>query len=233
MTALVSPPHTPWLLALTLSLQGAAYASPASWASMASLPSSSSGPPATAVSTPTVPAPAATSIFAGGSFWCLEAAFEALPGVDSVISGYTGGQGPNPDFESVSSGNSAYVQAVKVFYRPKRVGYAELLDVYWRHIDPTRADGQFSDQGPQYRTIIFYLDDAQKAAAMASRKRLEKSKRFSKPLLTEIAPMTVFYRAEPEHQDYYKKSGGRYRAYLRFSGREAFFKKAWAAKPGK
>ncbi|MDQ3002589.1 MAG: peptide-methionine (S)-S-oxide reductase MsrA [Fibrobacterota bacterium] len=172
----------------------------------------------------------ATALFAGGSFWCLEPAFEGLPGVDSVVSGYTGGQGPNPDFESVSSGNSAYVQAVRVTYHPKRVPYAKLLDVYWKNIDPTRADGQFSDEGPQYRPILFHLDEDQKSGAEASLKRLRKSKRFSKPILTEIVPATVFYPAEPEHQDYFRKNAARFKSYVKLSGREAYLRKVWGAK---
>lgn len=172
----------------------------------------------------------ATALFAGGSFWCLEPAFEGIPGVDSVVSGYTGGQGPNPDFESVSSGNSAYVQAVRVTYHPKRVPYAKLLDAYWKNIDPTRADGQFSDDGRQYRPIIFHFDEAQKTGAEASLKRLRKSKRFSKPILTEIVPASVFYAAEPEHQDYYRKHAARYKTYVKFSGRDAFLRKVWGAK---
>lgn len=176
-----------------------------------------------------------TAIFAGGSFWCLERAFELLQGVDSATAGYigaqagaqTGGQGPHPDFESVSKGNSSYVQAVRVVFRPARIGYGKLVDAFWKNIDPTRADGQFSDQGAHFRTAIFYLDAGQKTAAESSRKRLIRSKRFSKPIVTEIIPATVFYAAEPGHQDYYKRSAPRYRAYVKLSGREAFLRKAW------
>lgn len=168
-----------------------------------------------------------TAIFAGGSFWCLEQAFERLPGVDSATAGYTGGQGPNPNFESVSEGNSSYVQAVRVVFRPTRIGYGKLVDAFWKNIDPTRADGQFSDEGAHFRTAIYYLDEAQKTAAESSRKRLVRSKRFAKPIVTEIIPATVFYAAEPVHQDYYKRSAPRYRAYLKLSGREAFLRKAW------
>lgn len=172
-----------------------------------------------------------TAIFAGGSFWCLEQAFELLPGVDSATAGYTGGQaggqGPNPNFESVSQGNSSYVQAVRVVFRPARIGYGKLVDAFWKNIDPTRADGQFSDEGAHFRTAVFYLDEAQKAAAESSRKRLARSKRFTKPIVTEIIPATVFYAAESRHQDYYKRSAPHYRAYLKLSGREAFLRKAW------
>lgn len=168
-----------------------------------------------------------TAIFAGGSFWCLEQAFESLPGVDSVTSGYTGGHGPHPDFESVSEGNSSYVEAVRVVFRPKRIGYGELVDAFWKNIDPTRDDGQFTDSGPQYRTLIFYRDETQRTAAEASRKRLDKSKRFSKPIVTGMVPATAFHAAEPEHQDYYKRNAPRYRVYYRLSGREAFMRKVW------
>jgi peptide methionine sulfoxide reductase msrA/msrB len=171
-----------------------------------------------------------TAIFAGGSFWCLEQAFERLPGVDSATAGYTGGQGPNPNFESVSEGNSSYVQAVRVVFRPGRITYGKLVEAFWKNIDPTRADGQFTDEGAHFKTVIFYLDDSQKSAAEASRKRLDKSKRFTKPIVTEIVPATVFYAAEPEHQDYYKRSAPHYRAYLKMSGREAFLRKAWGSK---
>lgn len=221
----LNPLWPPALLLLSLLAAPFAHGAGASGAA--------SGPKPAAAS-PSHPDPAdtlATAVFAGGSFWCLEPVFEKLPGVDSAQAGYTGGQGPNPNFESVSSGNSAYVEAVKVFYRPKRIKYAKLLDAYWRNIDPTRADGQFSDAGAQFRTAIFFRDSSEQAQAEASRKRLGKSKRFAKPVVTEISPLTVFYPAEAEHQDYYKKSAGRYMAYLKFSGREAFLKKAWGAKP--
>jgi peptide methionine sulfoxide reductase msrA/msrB len=174
-----------------------------------------------------------SSVFAGGSFWCMEAAFEAVPGVDSAVAGYAGGEGPDPGFDAVASGTSGFVEAVKVYYRPKRVSYSELLDAYWKNVDPTRADGQFSDAGPQYRTVIYYKDDTERAAAAASRKRLQASERFAKPLATEIAPLIAFHRAEAGHQNYYKKNPARYKAYMRFSGREAFLKKVWGAPSAK
>jgi peptide methionine sulfoxide reductase msrA/msrB len=183
---------------------------------------------------PSKPVPdSSASVFAGGSFWCMEAALEAVPGVDSAVAGYAGGEGPDPGFDAVASGTTGFVEAVKVYYRPGRISYSKLLDVFWKNIDPTRADGQFSDVGAQYRTVLFYKDDSEKAAASASRRKLEASKRFSKPLVTEIAPLVAFHRAEAGHQDYYKKNPARYKAYVRFSGREAFFKKAWGASSGK
>jgi methionine-S-sulfoxide reductase len=199
---------------------------------LAAVSPASSAPPKAADSPASSPAADSTdtAFFAGGSFWCLEAAFEGLPGVDSATAGYTGGQGPNPNFESVTSGNSSYVEAVRVLFRPKRIGYAKLLDAYWRNVDPTRADGQFSDAGVQFRPIVFYRNAPQQAAAEVSRAKLAKSGRFPKPILAEIAPATVFYPAEPEHQDYHKRKAPHYRAYVKFSGREAFLKKVWGAK---
>lgn len=180
-----------------------------------------------------------SAVFAGGAFWCLEAAFEAVPGVDSVEAGYTGGTGSAPTFDALSSGDSVWVQAVRVHYRPSRVGYKKLLDTFWRNIDPTRADGQFTDEGAQYRTVVFFGDESQRKVAEAVRDKLAKSKRFAKPIVTEVLKEGEFFRAEAEHQDYAKRNGPRYRAYYQFSGRDGFFRKAWGkakaggnAKPG-
>ncbi len=174
-----------------------------------------------------------TAVFAGGSFWCLEPVFASLPGVDSVTSGYTGGtdgNGSRPDFETVAAGNTGFVEAVRGVYRPKRIAYAKLLDAYWRNIDPTRADGQFTDLGAQFRPVVFYQDDLQSQAAEASRKRLEKSKRFTKPIVAAIEPTSPFFPAEAEHQHFYRRNAPRYQTYLRFSGREAFLRRAWGTK---
>jgi methionine-S-sulfoxide reductase len=171
----------------------------------------------------------AEAVFAGGSFWCLEPVFESLPGVDSAESGYAGSAGPAPTFEQVTSGTTGWLEAVRVHYHPDRISYAQLLDAYWRHIDPTRADGQFTDDGPPFRTVIFYADAAEAKAAEESKRKLERSRRFPKPIVTEIRPAGGFHRAEAEHQDYAKRNAARYRAYYRFSGREAFFAKAWGA----
>lgn len=172
------------------------------------------------------------AIFAGGSFWCLEAAFEKIPGVVAAVSGYTGGQQPNPTYDQVSEGKTGHVEAVEVRYNSKTVGYAKLLDAFWRNIDPTRADGQFSDAGPQFRTVVYYRDESQKRLALASKRRLDASRRFRKPVVTEIAAAAAFFPAEEIHQDYYKRNPDRYEAYLRFSGREKFFLKAWGSPAG-
>ena len=169
----------------------------------------------------------ASAVFAGGAFWCLEAAFEAVPGVDSVEAGYTGGTAPAPSFDALSSKDSVWVQAVKVHYRPSKVAYRKLLDTFWRNIDPTRGDGQFTDDGLQYRTAVFFADESERKAAEGARDRLGKSKRFAKPVVTEVKAAGEFFRAEAEHQDYAKKNGPRYRAYYSFSGRDGFFRKAW------
>jgi peptide methionine sulfoxide reductase msrA/msrB len=168
------------------------------------------------------------AIFAGGCFWCMEPPFEKLEGVVDVVSGYTGGQKENPTYEEVSSGATGHVEAVEITYDPAKVSYEQLLDVFWRQIDPTDAGGQFVDRGSQYRPAIFYLDEAQEAAAVKSRKRLEDSGRFQKPIATEILPASRFYRAEDYHQDYHRKNPIRYKFYRYASGRDQFLRKAWA-----
>jgi peptide methionine sulfoxide reductase msrA/msrB len=170
--------------------------------------------------------------FAGGCFWCTEADFEKLPGVVKVLSGYAGGTKENPTYKEVSSGGTGYVEAVQVYYDPPRLTYKELLDYFWKHIDPTDAGGQFVDRGAQYRSVIFYHDDEQKQLAEQSKEALGKSGRFDKPIITEIVKFTTFYKAEEYHQDYYKKSLLRYKSYRSGSGRDQFLKKAWGEEEG-
>ncbi len=171
-----------------------------------------------------------TATFAGGCFWCVEADFEKVDGVVEVVSGYTGGHKENPTYAEVSFGGTGHVEAVQVFYDPSKVSYAELLDVFWRHVDPTDPDGQFVDRGAQYRTAIFYHDEEQKRLAEESKQRLEKSGRFDKPIVTEILKLTKFYKAEDYHQDYYKTHSIRYKFYRFNSGRDQFLKKLWSKK---
>jgi peptide methionine sulfoxide reductase msrA/msrB len=166
--------------------------------------------------------------FAGGCFWCVEADFEKVDGVVEAISGYSGGKEENPTYEAVSSGRTGHTEAVQVVYDPQKVSYSELLDVFWRHSDPTDPNGQFVDRGSQYRPAIFYHDDEQKRLALASKEALEKSGRFDRPIATEISPLTEFYSAEEYHQDYYKKSKLRYKLYRSGSGRDQFIEKTWA-----
>jgi peptide methionine sulfoxide reductase msrA/msrB len=167
--------------------------------------------------------------FAGGCFWCVEADFEKIEGVVEVLSGYTGGHKENPTYEEVSAGTTGHVEAVQVVYDPGKVTYGELLDIFWRHIDPTDPGGQFVDKGPQYRSAIFYHDEEQKKLAEASRSGLENSGRFERPIVTELIPFTKFYLAEDYHQDYYRKNPLRYGYYRLNSGRDNFLKMAWSS----
>lgn len=165
--------------------------------------------------------------FAGGCFWCVESDFEKVDGVVEVLSGYTGGDLENPTYEQVSSGSTDHLEAVQVVYDPGKISYTELLDVFWRHVDPTDAGGQFVDRGPQYRTAIFYETEAERQQAEASRAALDRSGRFARPLVTEIRRLDRFYAAEAYHQDYYKKNPGRYGCYRSGSGRDQFIRKVW------
>ena len=168
-----------------------------------------------------------TATFAGGCFWCVEADFEKVNGVVEAISGYTGGHKENPTYEEVSSGKTGHVEAVQVVYDPSKVSYEQLLDHFWKHIDPTDAGGQFVDRGEQYRSIIFYNDESQRIAAEDSKRSLENSGSLNKPVATEILPVTKFYRAEEYHQQYSKKNPLRYRYYRYLSGRDQFIAKTW------
>jgi methionine-S-sulfoxide reductase len=170
----------------------------------------------------------ATATFAGGCFWCMEPPFEKLDGVVSVESGYTGGKRPNPTYEEVSAGGTGHLEVVRVTYDPKKLNYEQLLDVFWRQVDPTDAAGQFVDRGDQYRTAIFYADDTQKKAAEASKEALDKANRFAgKKVVTEILAAGPFFVAEEYHQDYYKKNPLRYKFYRYNSGRDQFLEKIW------
>lgn len=174
--------------------------------------------------------------FAGGCFWCVEADFGKVPGVVKVISGYTGGHQENPTYEDYA--RKGHVEAVQVFYDSQKVSYKELLDHFWRNVDPTDAGGQFVDRGPEYRTVIFYQDDEQKRLAEESKQELARSGRFKKPPVTEIVKVTTFYPAEDYHQGYSKKNPVRYNYYRWNSGRDQFLQKIWgsgekaAANPG-
>lgn len=168
--------------------------------------------------------------FAGGCFWCTEADFEKVPGVIEVISGYAGGTTQNPTYKEVSAGIGGHIESIQVSYDPSRVSYEELLEVFWKHIDPTDPGGQFVDRGPQYRSIIFYHDQQQKTAAEASKKSLAESGVFKKPIVTKIMGYEKFYPAENYHQNYYKNNPIRYKYYRYNSGRDQFLKKVWTEK---
>jgi peptide methionine sulfoxide reductase msrA/msrB len=168
-----------------------------------------------------------TAVFAGGCFWCTESDFEKVDGVVEAVSGYTGGKVSNPTYEQVSAGGTGHVEAVKVIYDPDKVSYAQLLDVFWRHVDPTDNAGQFVDRGSQYRSVIFYSDEEQRQLAEKSKKELDQSGRFTKPIVTEILPLGPFFAAEEYHQDYYKRNPIRYNFYRAGSGRDRFLEKVW------
>ena len=181
------------------------------------------------------PAPApgqAVATFAGGCFWCMEPPYDKLPGVVATISGYTGGRTANPTYEQVSSGSTGHAEAVQVIYDPKKVSYEKLLEVYWVNVDPTVKDRQFCDTGTQYRTAIFYHDEAQRKAAEASKAAIEKSKPFKEPIVTPSEMAGAFYPAEEYHQDYYKKNPVRYNFYRTGCGRDARLKQLWGDKAG-
>lgn len=168
----------------------------------------------------------ASAIFAGGCFWCIEADFEKLPGVIEAESGYIGGHLENPTYKQVSRGGTGHAEVVRVHYDPTIVTYDQLLDYFWRHIDPTVKDRQFCDVGDQYRSAIFYGNDAEKTAALGSKTALEKSGKFAE-IHTEIAPAGTFYRAEEYHQDYYKKNPIRYKFYRTTCRRDARVEEVW------
>jgi len=181
--------------------------------------------PATATAT-------AKAIFAGGCFWCVESDFDKIAGVISTTSGYTGGSTANPTYAQVSAHITGHAEAVEVVFDPARVSYAQLVERYWRTIDPTTRDRQFCDSGTPYRTAIFALDAAQLKTAQASKEALEKSKPFKEPIVSEIVLAGPFYPAEDYHQDYYKKNPIRYQYYRAGCGRDARLKQLWGDQAG-
>jgi len=204
--------HHPWILICTLAgLVGAGL--PGANAHAANQPPQ----PATAV-----------AIFAGGCFWCMEPPFDKLDGVRSTTSGYIGGDVDKPTYRQVSAGATGHAEAVKIVYDSSMVGYEQLLDVFWRNIDPTVADRQFCDVGSQYRTAVFATDPAQFAAAKASKARIAALPRFADAtIFTEVVTATTFYPAETEHQDYYKKNPLRYKFYRLSCGRDRRLAAVW------
>jgi peptide methionine sulfoxide reductase msrA/msrB len=190
-----------------------------------------SGAPLRAAPKPSGPLAHAT--FAGGCFWCVEAALEEVPGVASATSGYTGGHVKNPTYEQVSAGGTGHAEAVRVAYDPRRVSYEQLVEFYWRNVDPTDDGGQFCDRGDQYRTAIFYESEAQRSAAEASKQALDASGGLKKPVVTEIVKLEAFYPAEEYHQGFCRKSPGRYAGYKAACGRERRLRELWGAEAEK
>ena len=165
--------------------------------------------------------------FAGGCFWCMEPPFEVLDGVLEATSGYMGGETENPTYEQVSMGNTGHAEVVEIEYDPNIITYSELLEVFWRNIDPTALNYQFADVGSQYRTEIFTVGPNQMEEALNSKDELEKSDKFDKPIVTAITEAPVFYIAEEYHQDFYKKQSARYKIYAEASGRKGFLEDTW------
>lgn len=172
----------------------------------------------------------ATATFAGGCFWCMEGPFEKLPGVLSVTSGYAGGSVKQPTYEQVSAGRTGHAEVVQVSYDPARVDYERLLHVFWRNVDPLTPNAQFCDRGSQYRSAIFFHDDAQRQAAEKSKAEL--APRFPKPIATEVVKLDTFWPAEEYHQDFYRKNPVRYQSYRMGCGRDARLKELWGAEAG-
>lgn len=169
----------------------------------------------------------ATAVFAGGCFWCVEEAFDAVPGVLATTSGYIGGLKPDPTYKEVSAGGTGHTEAVEIIYDPRAVSYERLLEVFWRNIDPLAENAQFCDQGEQYRSAIFYLNEEQKRQAEASKAALDASKRLSGPVRTVILAASPFFKAEDYHQDYYIKNPLQYRFYKYTCGRAQRLKELW------
>ncbi|MFI8479540.1 peptide-methionine (S)-S-oxide reductase MsrA [Pseudomonas sp. NPDC078700] len=197
-------------------------------------PTSSTAANAQPVSTPPSinlkPGEQGVAVFAGGCFWCTESDFDKVPGVLSTTSGYIGGTVKNPTYEQVSSGKTGHLEAVLVSYDPSKTNYAKLLEAYWPTIDPLTANAQFCDHGTQYRSAIFYSDDAEKAAAEASKAALQNSGRLKGKIVTEILAGSTFYPAEQYHQDYYLKNPLRYKYYRTACGRDSRLEDVWGTK---
>jgi peptide methionine sulfoxide reductase msrA/msrB len=165
------------------------------------------------------------AIFAGGCFWCVAEAFSKIDGVKKVISGYTGGNGQNPNYEDYAS--KGFIEAIQITYDPEIINYDQLLELFWKQIDPADSGGQFSDRGPQYRSAIFYRSENQKQEAIKSKSDIEKSGMFKKPLATEIIKASKFYPAEQYHQDYHEKNPVRYKFYRLSCGRDGRLREIW------
>ena len=168
-----------------------------------------------------------TAIFAGGCFWCMVKPFDSLPGILSVVSGFTGGHVPHPTYQEVTTGTTGHTEAVEITFDPEQITYEELVAIYWQQTDPTDAFGQFADRGDSYRPVIYYNSEEQRKIAEASKAALQASGRFTDPIVTTIEPAEPFYQAEDYHQDFYKKNTAHYNAYREGSGRAGFIRQNW------
>ena len=167
------------------------------------------------------------AVFAGGCFWCMQNPYDELKGVVSTAVGYTGGNKDNPTYEEVCAGNTGHAEAIEVLYDPLQISYTELLNVFWRNIDPTTLNRQFADAGTQYRTAIFYHNEEQKQSAESSKQEMESSGNYNDPIVTEITPASAFYKAEDYHQKYYEKCPLKYKMYKSGSGREQYLEEMY------
>ena len=168
-----------------------------------------------------------TAVFAGGCFWCIQPAFDKASGVIKTIVGYCGGTEPNPTYKLVTSEKTKYRESIEVTYDPAKISYEQLLDIYWRQIDPTQSDGQFTDIGPSYRAAIFYANPEEKKIAETSKEKLAGSGKFKKPIVTEVLPSMKFWPAEEYHQKYYRENPEHFEAFEQGSGRVSFKKDKW------
>jgi peptide-methionine (S)-S-oxide reductase len=176
------------------------------------------------------PSQTRTAVFAGGCFWCIQPAFDKTPGVIKTVVGYCGGTEPNPTYKLVTSEETKYRESIEITYDPAKISYDQLLDIYWRQIDPTQGDGQFTDIGPSYRAAIFYGNVDEKKIADASKEKLTRSGKFKKPIVTEVLPAMKFWPAEDYHQKYYRQNPEHFEAFEEGSGRVSFKKDKWGGK---
>ena len=177
------------------------------------------------------PPPDPVAAVAGGCFWCIQPAFDKAPGVIKTTVGYCGGTEPNPTYELVGSEKTKYRESIEIVYDPAKISYEQLLDIYWKQIDPTQSDGQFTDVGPSYRAAVFYGNDEEKSIAEASKEKLARSGKFKKAVVTELLPAMKFWPAEDYHQKYYQQNPEHFEAFEHGSGRVSFQKKTWGEKP--
>ena len=173
------------------------------------------------------PATTRTAVFAGGCFWCIQPAFDKASGVIKTVVGYCGGTEPNPTYKLVTSKKTKYRESIEITYDPAKISFEQLLDIYWRQIDPTQVDGQFTDIGPSYRAAIFYGNADEKKIAETSKDKLSRSGKFKKTIVTEILPTMKFWPAEDYHQKYYRQNPEHFEAFEEGSGRVSFKKDKW------
>jgi methionine-S-sulfoxide reductase len=168
-----------------------------------------------------------TAVFAGGCFWCMQEPFDHVQGVTTTVVGYTGGSKEDANYPAVSAHRTQHREAIEVTYDPARISYDQIIDVFWRNINPTQGDGQFQDIGLSYQAAIYYQNEEEKKTAEASKEKLGKSGKFDHPIVTEILRAKPFYPAEEYHQKYYLKNPADYQAYHVGSGRVGYLEKIW------